>query len=230
MTRKKTRPLRIGLALSMVMLSFFSLGCKATAVQPNDPEYLPLYLANGAFDPLSEPEPIALPKELRLGGYPEGGIGYYVVQFKGPVSQAWKEGVVSAGGRIFDYIPKFAFIVKIDDRGREVVQAMGAVRWIGIYQPGYRLASDLWASIHEKGDRPVDLIVSIFPGEDVPALAAEMSRLGGEIEEISESNERIRVTIPGQRIAGLSRLTGVKWIEKAPEFRIFPSMRKGPKE
>lgn len=222
----KPHALKRGLVVAMGFFHFFYCsGCSGTEVPCQRSSHIPIHLAVGTFDPLSESGPIALPKELTLERYPEGEAGYYILQFKGPVLEKWKKRVVSAGARIFDYIPRFAFIVKMDHRSREAVRAMESIRWLGIYQPGYRIAPDLLASISEKGDGPMDVMVSVFKGEDVSGLASEIDRLGGETLEISEGNEKIRVKISLKRVTDLSRLTGVKWIERVPEFRIFPSIR-----
>ncbi|NIQ37500.1 MAG: hypothetical protein GTN81_02765 [Proteobacteria bacterium] len=186
---------------------------------------VPIHLAIGSFDPLSAEGPIALPSELTLVGYPEGMAGYYIVQFKGPILEKWKKAVLGAGARIFGYIPKFAFVVKMDDRTRETVSAMNPIRWIGIYQPAYRIAPGLWPTNSVNSDLPVEVIVSIFEGEDVAGLASEMRRLGGEIVQVSETGERLRLRISLERIPALSRLTGVKWIERMPEIKILPSIQ-----
>jgi len=217
--------------MAMGLFAFFSCsGCRGTEARCQRSSHIPIHLAAGTFDPLSEPGPIALPKELTPKRYPEGKADYYILQFKGPVLEKWKRAVVSAEARIFDYIPRFAFIVKMDHRSRKTVRAMESIRWLGIYQPGYRIATDLRASLSEKGDGPVDVMVSVFMGEDVSSLASEINRLGGETLEISEGNERIRVKISLRRITDLSRLTGVKWIERVPEFKILPSIKRRSEE
>jgi hypothetical protein len=183
---------------------------------------LPVHLAIGTFDPLSEAGPIELPAELTMKSYPEGESGYYILQFKGPVLEKWKEALVSAGASIFDYIPQFAFLVKMDHQAVGVVQAMDPVRWIGIYQPGYRIAPDLMAIRSKKTDQPIELIISVFRGENVLALTSEMERLGGEILEVSKGEEKIKLKIPAYRIADLSRLSGIRYVEGVPKFKLFP--------
>ena len=182
-----------------------------------------IYLAIGSFDPLVQTSPVYLSQELTLQRYPGDGTGYYILQFKGPVLQKWKEEVASAGVDIFDYIPQFAFLVKMDSLSRERVEAMNAVRWFGIYQPGYRIAPDLMGMLSEKADRPINVMVSVFKGEDASVLRGAMERLGGENFEISRGGERIRLLIPGNKIGDLARLSGVRYIERVPEFKLSPT-------
>jgi hypothetical protein len=182
-----------------------------------------IYLAIGSFDPLVQTSPVYLSQELTLQRYPGDGTGYYILQFKGPVLQKWKEEVASAGVDIFDYIPQFAFLVKMDSLSRRRVEAMGAVRWFGIYQPGYRIAPDLLGMLSDKADRPIKVMVSVFKGEDASALRVAMERLGGENLEVSRGGERIRLLISSNRIGDLARLSGVRYIEEVPEFKLSPT-------
>ena len=72
-----------------------------------------IYLRAGTFVPAAGQEP-NVPAEP-VGGLSTSESGYYIVQFNGPVQEAWKEQVENAGGAIFDYVPDFAFIVRMDD-------------------------------------------------------------------------------------------------------------------
>ena len=231
MIRRKSAAVEAVLVVALSLSVFAcSHGSQKTTVQSQKSSYLPIRLAAGTFDPLSESDRMALPNEWTLNRYPKGEAGYYIVQFKGPVSEAWKGAVVSAGARLFDYIPQFAYIAKMTQAARGKIQVMDSVRWIGIYQPGFRVAPDLRTSVPDRGDQPVDVIVSLFPGEGSPHLLSEINRLGGEILETSKANDRLRLRIPAKRISGVSRLGGVKWIEKVPEFKLSPTPSKRSEE
>jgi hypothetical protein len=183
-------------------------------------------LAIGSFDPLSQTSPADLPQELTLQRYPGDGTGYYILQFKGPVLQKWKEDVVEAGVSIFDYIPQFAFVVKMDNQSLRAIEAMDSVRWVGIYQPGYRIAPDLMGMLSKKESRAVKVIVSVFKGEDASVLRSAMERLGGENFEVSRDGEMMRLLIPGNKIGELASLSGVRYIERVPEYKLFPTGKK----
>ena len=195
-----------------------------TSVSTKEPVLI--YLAIGGFDPLLQTSPVDLPQELTLQHYPGDGTGYYIVQFKGPVLQKWKEEVAEAGVNIFDYIPQFAFVVKMDNQSIRAVEAMDSVRWVGIYQPGYRIAPDLMGMLSEREGRAIKVIVSVFKEEDASVLRGAMERLGGENFEVSRDGEMMRLLIPGNKIGDLARLSGVRYIERAPEYKLFPTGKK----
>jgi hypothetical protein len=193
-------------------------------------ESVPIHLAIGAFDPLSQTGPPPLSHELTLERYPEEETGYYILQFKGPVSKQWKDAVAATGAAIFDYIPQFAFLVRMDHQTRKAVQAIDSVRWVGIYQPGYRISPDLMKKLSEKGEQSIELIVSVFKGEDVSGLKSKIKSLGGKIIKISRGGEKIRLAISSNEIADLVRLSGVRYIERVPEFKLSPTNIKGRAE
>ena len=55
----------------------------------------------------------SIPADLMLERYAADEAGYFIVQFRGPVQPAWKEQVTAVGGELLDYIPDFAFKVRM---------------------------------------------------------------------------------------------------------------------
>jgi hypothetical protein len=186
-------------------------------------ESLQIHLAIGSFDPLIEASPVELPSDLTVQAYPEGEAGYYILQFRGPVLQQWKKELVAAGVVIFDYIPQFAFLVRIDHQALPSVEAMDSVRWVGIYQPGYRIAPDLRSKLEEKENQSIELVLSIFKGEDISILRSRLERLGAQSIEMAPGEKKIKLVIASNRIDDLARLSGIRYIEKLPEFKLSPA-------
>lgn len=189
---------------------------------------IPIQLSVGRFDPLLNNGPTFHCNELMLQNYAEDQVGYYILQFKGPVLQKWKDDAVAAGVSFFDYIPKFAFLVKMNYKTHKTVREMDAVRWVGIYQPGYRIAPDLLVAIQKKENRPITIIVSVFRGENVSYLITEIKHLGAEILSVSKTKQKLELKIPINKIIALSRRNGIKYIEKMSAFKLSPaSSQKG---
>jgi hypothetical protein len=199
---------------------------QAAQKEMSNQESLIIHLALGSFDPLKKTSPVELPHHLTIQAYAKGVAGYYIVQFKGPVLQQWKNELVAAGVVIFDYIPQFAFLVKMDHQALSSVRAMDSVRWLGIYQPGYRIAPDLMSKLEEKENQQVKLMVSIFKGEDISILKSRLEGLGGQNIEVAPGEEKIKLVISNKRIDDLARLSGVRYIEKVPEFKLSPTYMK----
>jgi hypothetical protein len=194
------------------------------------PKISRIQLAVGAFDPLLESEPFRVPQGMKIQAYPSGETGYYILQFKGPVKQDWKDGIIEAGAKILDYVPNFAFIVKMGEETKLRVEGMASVRWVGTYQPGYRVEPQLMQSYVMAGQvEDVTLIVVIFPEEDADFIADVIKKMGGTVLDVSETEwkGKIRVQIDSTRIAEIARIQGVKWIEKAPVWKLFNDVGRG---
>ena len=116
------------------------LSSRADSFPPSLPSPPLIRLQYGTFDPLaSEPE---LPVAQRLS-VQERRPATYLVQFTGPVREAWKAAVEASGARLYGYVPDFAFIARMEAATAEAVEALTFVRWVGPYHPAYRLAPTL---------------------------------------------------------------------------------------
>ncbi len=184
-----------------------------------------LRLGRTPFDPLGESPPQE-ETVRKIESYGEGETGYYIVQFDGPVQAAWKEGLSEAGD-IFDYIPRYAFIVRLDPGKEEAVRALPHVRWVGIFQPSYRIdrrCLDRARTVSSRGDGDASVVLraSVFPGEDLDRISSEITALGGTVTEEMSTQWRtsLKVTVPRDRVGDLPGITGVRWVEPWPERRL----------
>jgi hypothetical protein len=98
----------------------------------------PIRLVRATFDPLVDlPE---LPDNLILSAYPAGQPGLYLLQFDGPIQPGWKDDLSRLGVQLYDYVPDFAFLAWMDGAAAARAAAHPHVRWVGLYQPAYRLS------------------------------------------------------------------------------------------
>ncbi len=214
-------------ALLVLLLGSYFPGSAASSLRAPCQEATGPYvrLLGWEFDPLCQPEPLFLPSFLRLKDYEDGVTGYYLVQFVGPIPPEWKEEVSKQGAVLLDYIPDFTFIARMDKAARERVAAMPMVRWVGIYQPGYRLDPLLLAQVlgtAEISSGPQSVRVELFPDADISVLEEQIRRIG-EVRSISRNDWGVllQVQVPSGEIGALANLNGVRWIEPIPEYKIF---------
>ncbi len=191
-----------------------------------------------AYPLISQAEP---GPEIRLAGYrfdpavsvpafPDtpvrgalSGPGYYLLQFDGPVMEEWKEACRARGVEFLDYVPDFAFIVRMNGDVREKVEALSSVRWVGDYRPEYRLPEGLKNRRAAKKGGKADYIVVVFPGADVDGIIGGIKKAGGEVLKRSDSSwkTKLRVKISPDRLDAVAALSGIKWVEEAPVWRYF---------
>ncbi|MFX0194486.1 MAG: S8 family serine peptidase [Candidatus Hodarchaeota archaeon] len=68
---------------------------------------------------------------------------HYIVQFIGPIKEEWKTSVREIGGIICDPLPSYSYIVEMDSQMRNRVIKLPFVRWVGHYDPAYRISPRL---------------------------------------------------------------------------------------
>ena len=184
------------------------------------------------FDPLREiPFREAFIPEIQA--YLKGEKGYYIVQFDGPIQNSWKNALIEAGVEIFDYIPDFAFIVRTNSENAQTVRTLPHVRWVGIYQPSYRISRRaLDRMFLRRGESPeseesitenVLLRVTVFPGEAIKPVMSKIAGLNGRIlDEVgTQWKTTLKVEIPAIRMESLPGINGIKWIEPWPVWKLL---------
>ncbi len=195
----------------------------AAATEP--PAGPPIRLQAATFDPLREDPPQTQVRDP----------GVYMVQFRGPIKAKWKAQVTAAGAELFDYIPDYAFVARMDAIAVQKVAALPAVRWVGEYQPTYRISSSLQRKLHSVSDHQpfnegskwppaarVEVRISTFPGE-AEAARNSVHAAGGQALAAAKTSfgSTLRAVLPLSGIIALARSPAVRWIEPAPRRRLL---------
>ncbi|MFW6142524.1 MAG: hypothetical protein ACOC53_08210, partial [Candidatus Saliniplasma sp.] len=81
--------------------------------------------------------------DLIIDGYEEGEEGIYIIDMIAPSNPEWREELEDMGIEILNYQPNYAYEVVMTPRQVEQVEEKFFVDWVGIYQPGFKLAEDL---------------------------------------------------------------------------------------
>ena len=181
------------------------------------------------FDPLKK-VPEAKPGFSVIHAYKPGEMGYYLVQFDGPIENSWKIALKEKGVEVFDYIQDFAFIIRMNSKKEQIIRGLPHIRWLGIYQPQYRISQGALDKmfIKEPGLKEAEiphelLYISVFPNEDINIIKKRIIELGGSIIETTTTKwkTKFKVDIRADRIGELPSILGLKWIEPAPQWKLF---------
>jgi subtilisin family serine protease len=163
-------------------------------------------LKTATFDPLREGP--RLPPDLVIASYPAGEGGYFIVQFSGPIRAEWKEYIKELGGTLSWYIPDYAFLVKMDPSIKTIIQSLPFVRWIGIYQPAYKIHPDL---LGRGAAEPVTIKILTPDIDCLNPVMSEVSALGGEV--LGMAGGEIKAQVRASEISRLAAMNDVVWIE-----------------
>lgn len=173
---------------------------------------------------------------------------YCLLQFNGAVLEEWKNTLQQAGVTFYDYIPEYCFLVKLrSDQKLSLMQTYPFIRWIGDYLPYYKFSEK--ALRDYKFARPVDpqiagkkivsdkltitmklsippepkeYLIIAYPDCNLRDVKAELKKLGADILSVSRSQlkTKIKIRITPDRLAEVSYIPEVKFIEPAPEFEL----------
>jgi hypothetical protein len=162
-----------------------------------------LFLKADIFDPLQE-EP-SISSNLKVGTSQD----YYIVHFDGLIQGEWKKNLEDLKVIIIGYIPDNAYLVKMNGEVRKKIEHLPFVRWIGPYQPGYKLESGL---LENSGE--IELNVKVFRDskENILEVRNNLKALGGVITYDGNDNYVIRVKIDATRIKDIAFIPEVEWI------------------
>ncbi|MBN2505484.1 MAG: S8 family serine peptidase, partial [Verrucomicrobia bacterium] len=130
-----------------------------------------ILLGNAALD-TARPLALDIPRRLRAREEP----GAYVVQSRGPLTDAFRADVGAAGGEIIAYLPNHAYLVRLSAAGAARVAAGGRTQAVLAWEPYYKLEAPLLEAV--LGRRPWrdgSLVnVVLFPAGTLPDLGLEV--------------------------------------------------------
>ncbi len=181
-----------------------------------------LNLGTVSFDPLSGTP--ALGRGLVVNDYRAGQPGLYLVQWGGPIRDFEKRQLTRLGAEIGDYIPDFAFVVRMTPEAARRAQGLKFVRAVAIYQPGYKLAGEFLGrdgspvATYAGQDR-VSVDITAFDSAAGQSLAGRLQELGGRV--LSSGGNGVVAEVPAGRLAELARFNAITSIMPVRSFRVF---------
>ncbi len=95
------------------------------------------------------------PPELMVEEYEPGTRGIHLVHMLGPIHSSWRQSLLDMGVEIINYVPNYAYEVRMTPELTQEVEDLYFVDWIGIYQPGFKMARYI---------EPGLISVSLLPG------------------------------------------------------------------
>ena len=174
----------------------------------NQPRKIPLRrpsnCRSGTIIP-GQVETVTAADALTISGYAPGEAGYYIVQFVGSVQEAWKNQVTAAGAELLDYLPDYAFKVRMTPEQANEVGQQPNVNWVGLFQPAYKIDPSLTLG----GIRLYKLRAE--QGADAAQVAQAISSLGAEL--INQDGPYLLVAADAAQIIAIANILDVAWIE-----------------
>lgn len=166
------------------------------------------------FDPLvGVPQ---VPYELASRG--SGGERTYIVQFVTQPLDEYRGQITGAGAKVFIYLPNHSYLVSMDDEAYARVAALPTVRWIGRYQPAYKLEEFLLDKLAESPAKLAPARYNIMAVERGAGKQNEIGntieRLGGSVVNIIPEGFRMEANLSGEQLLELVQDESILFIDR----------------
>ncbi|MBN2379202.1 S8 family serine peptidase [candidate division WOR-3 bacterium] len=163
---------------------------------------------------------ISLPSELMLAEE-QIETGAYLVQFDGPIYPEEREALEQSGATVVAYLPNYTYLVRMNQATRSASTSLRGIRWVGAYEPGYKISSEINLESETRGT----FVVLLYAGYPVTSIQERLEELGGRIIDghASDWETVIEIDLAPSMISSLVHLPEVKWIEPYYEPRFYNS-------
>lgn len=182
-----------------------------------------LHLNTHSFDPLqSQPKAPSI-----FASTVKTKQRYFIIQFNGPIRQQDHIMMNSMQIRVYDYIPNFAFIVRMPESLCQKILKKNSVRWVGPYGPELRLSPQLaskisTASPHAVSSQKIMLRINIFPDENNTTIQKQISTIGIVKKRYQTKwQTSFQLETELNKISDLAQIQGIKWISTLPRWQLF---------
>jgi hypothetical protein len=192
------------LIVVVLLITLFATAGLSQASPLGQPQTAPIRLKAITFTPIPGVEP-ALAAPLREGPEVAGRNGYYLVQFRGPVQQAWKTQAAKLGAELLEYVPDYTFKVRMTPAVAQQVGRLADVAWIGRFHPAYKLSPSL------KRDGVRLYKVRIEQGADASLAGAAVAASGAQI--VAGGGDTLVVAANATQLDAVAGVLDVAWIE-----------------
>jgi len=173
-----------------------------------------ILLQNALID-TAQSNGVPIPDFLRASGDP----GSYIVQSRGPLDNAFRSSLKSAGATIVSYIPNNAYLVRASEASAQQLKANPQTQTVVPYEPYYKLKPALLRMAVQQQPLPEAATLNLLLFADArEAVLERLQQLGAQIlsEERSPFGPVLKVQPPSDSLPALAGLPGVQELEFAP--------------
>ena len=177
-----------------------------------------MMLRYGKFDPLvSTP---ATPDELTARPAISGD-GVYIVQFVTQPLKEYRDAITALGGKTYIYLPNHSYIVKMNAATRQSVENLPFVRWVGAYQPAYKLEEALNEGVANRSLQPMRYNIMLLErgATTQGKISQNVRALGGRVNLTVPEGFRMEATLTADQLLSIANENEVLFIDRwsAPE-------------
>jgi len=201
------------LCLITILLGLNSTLAAGSALSPDQvADTYTLDLGGERFDPLVAEPSFAFSSTQQAN---PAGKDLRLVQFRGPIEDAWLSGLENSGLQIVQYIHPYTYIVWGTLDNLAAASRAGEVRWAGDFIPQYRLLP----VNRNRTEANLAVNVLFYRGADVDALITSIQALGTRFVSSAEMDRTLAIAqfeAPGSLLNEIAALPGVYSVQPVP--------------
>jgi len=144
----------------------------------------------------------------------QSGNTLFVVQFETQSLDAYRDAVRAAGGELLSYIPNNAYVVRMDERAREAVESMSFVRYVGNYEPAYRLDLRIVQRLlsNTLGTARYSILLADKTQDNKAVEARRIAAIGGIVNDATPGGRLMEATLTPSQLVQVANSSNVLWI------------------
>ena len=196
-----SRVLFVVVAFALALVSFTPVTSQSN--QPEAP--LEIRLKNKTFQPTALESPARALENIETARIAlNGGEQSWIIQFSGPIQAEWIDMLVRNGIHVGEYIPDYAFRVRMTADQAAQLSQISEINWVGEFQAEYKIHP----SITRDGQlRPYQISI-----DSAFANAISQSLANFDIRTIRSGSTEIWILANSYMIDMLAALPDVLWI------------------
>jgi hypothetical protein len=157
----------------------------------------------------------------QLEGVAQASGRYFIVQFAGPIQQAWKDALTAEGAEVLDYVPDFAFKVRMNAGIAQRVRGMNFVSTVIPFRAQFKYGAEL-----NRGAETNVYMIRIERGSNFGAVRALVAQTGAQV--LAFENDTLIVAANGSFVDAIAAVDDVAYISNFALNETLISKPEGP--
>lgn len=141
----------------------------------------------------------------------------FIVQFANSPTESDRAAIEAVGGKVGNYLPHNAYLVEMSQEAAIALTATGVARWIGAYEPAYRIEPETRALLQAGQLGTRDYYIQVVSPEDKAKVAAGVLAVGGIVVDNPPQGILMQVTLTPEQVLEVARLNGVVYFDRRTE-------------
>ena len=143
-------------------------------------------------------------------------IDLYIVQFVTQPLEEFQWKITELGGTVRHYVAQFAYLVEMDETAAEAVSRLPYVRWMGQYQPAYRLEEYMLENLNDAWSAyPTQRYnIQVLDVTQKAILADKIASIGARVDRPDAGKLLVEATLNPDQLFEVARWNEVLFIDR----------------